>query len=108
MPIRMRAERRYELPIAGPDDIGPLSTADTYEQARDEFRNWGKVVRNLALTQFFGVKLCDYRLPDAFGRPHWTYGIFLNLQEGAQYNKAMEAAALSSLRNIGNRWREPE
>lgn len=105
MPLRMRAERRYELPIAGPDDIGPLSTADTYEEARDEFRDWGTVVRNLALTQFFGVKLCDYRLPDAFGRPHWTYGIFLSLQEGVTREEALKAAALTSLGNVMERWR---
>jgi hypothetical protein len=104
--MRMRSERRNDLPLPDADDTGPLSTADTYAGARDEFRDWGTIVRNLGLTQFFGVKLCDYRLPDAFGRPHWTYGIFLSLHEGVTRDEAISAAALTALGNVMERWRK--
>jgi hypothetical protein len=101
----MRTERRHGLSLPGPGSIGPLSTADTFIQAKAEFRDWGTIVRNLCLQQFFGLRLCDYRLPDAYGRPRWTYGIFLSLQDGVTHEEAMSAAALTALGNVVERWR---
>jgi hypothetical protein len=82
-----------------------LTTADTHRETEVKFQHWGTVVRGLGLWRYWGVKICDHRLPDSRGHPMWTYGIYLSLQEGVTLEQAIEAARLTRLGNVMERWR---